>query len=152
MSTSFEKQIDVINELITFNNDRVVGYELAAKETEDLSLKTIFQNFAVESRQHISVLSGEVTKLGGEPSKVTTTSGKVYRAWMEIKTALTGKNRKAIIESCEYGEDVILEAYDTALNAESSLPEDLIDIIIDQRNELQESHNTVKALRDTTLA
>lgn len=151
MNTNFEKQIDVINEMITMNNDRIVGYELAAKETDDAGLKKIFENFAIESRGYVSVLSSEVMKLGGKPSTVTTTSGKFYRAWMEVKTALTGKNRKAIIESCEYGEDVILETYDAALNSESVMPEDLLDTIIEQRNELQQSHNTIKALRDTSV-
>ena len=57
----------------------------------------------------------EVNTLGGEAAEGTKTSGKFFRAWMDVKAVLTSKDRKAILNSCEYGEDKELEAYDEAL-------------------------------------
>jgi uncharacterized protein (TIGR02284 family) len=44
-------------------------------------------------------------RLGGTATEGTTTSGKLFRVWMDIKSAMTGSDRKAIINSCEYGEE-----------------------------------------------
>ena len=41
-----EKTIELLNSLITINNDRIQGYETAAKETKDEELKTLFGRFA----------------------------------------------------------------------------------------------------------
>jgi len=49
-----EKNIDVLNDLIQINNDRVAGYEKAANETEfvDADLRSIFNSMASESRTY----------------------------------------------------------------------------------------------------
>ena len=31
--------------------------------------------------------------------------GKIYSAWMDVKSAFTCKNRVSILASCEFGED-----------------------------------------------
>lgn len=151
MTTNYESQVNVINDLIVMNNDRVQGYEYATTETEDVALKRVFEQFAQQSREYATILSSEVRKLGGEASTSTSTSGKFYRAWMEIRSALSGKDAKAVLSSCEYGEDVILEAYEEALNSESTLTSDLRELITTQKEELEESHDTVKSLRETDL-
>lgn len=33
---------------------------------------------------------------------------------MDVKAALTGKDRKAILNSCEYGEDIAKDSYEKA--------------------------------------
>jgi uncharacterized protein (TIGR02284 family) len=58
----------------------------------------------------------EVRTLGGTPSEGTNTTGKLYRAWMDLKSVLTGKDRKAILNSCEYGEEVAIDTYATTLS------------------------------------
>ncbi len=101
-----EKQIEVLNSLITINHDRIEGYGTASKETEEHDLKTLFSDFASTSEKSNKALVSEVTKLGGKPAEGTLASGKFFRVWMDVKAALTGKDRKAILNSCEYGEDI----------------------------------------------
>ena len=144
-----EKTISLLNGLIEINNDRIEGYERAAKETDDADLKSLFTSMADESRGHRSELISEVIGLGGTPAEGTTTSGKVYRAWMDIKAALTAKDRHAIIGSCEFGEDAALEAYDDALEDTEKLTAKSRDLISKQRQKLQVSHDQIKMLRDT---
>ncbi len=45
------KAIEVLNSLITINNDRIEGYETASKETEEHDLKTLFAQFISTSRK-----------------------------------------------------------------------------------------------------
>ena len=87
-----ENLIEVLNDLIRINNDRVDGYEKALNEVEDIDidLRGIFQKMANESRENINELSVEVRNLGGEIATGTTTSGKIYRVWMDIKATFTG--------------------------------------------------------------
>jgi uncharacterized protein (TIGR02284 family) len=149
METTSKKTVSLINDLIVINHDRIEGYERAAKETDDAQLKSLFTHMADESRQFKNELVREVVNQGGSPAEGTTTSGKVYRAWMDIKAALTGKDRKAIIASCEFGEDAALEAYEDVLKS-SELPVDCRNVISRQKSSLQQSHDKIKLMRDSS--
>jgi len=148
MKTSREF-IEVINDLIQINNDRIKGYERAIKELkdEDDDLKTLFQVFIDQSRQNKMTLGKEVQALGGDMDTGTTTTGKIYRAWMDVKAIFTGNGRHAVLENCEFGEDAALKAYHTALRMDD-LPEYLRQMISEQHELLLDSHNQVKAFRD----
>ena len=145
-----ENLVEVLNDLIKINNDRIDGYEKAITEVEDLDLdlKGIFQKMANESRENIEELSIEVRNLGGEIATGTTGSGKIYRVWMDIKATFTGHDRTSALESCEYGEDAAQEAYDDALATDVDLPVNIRQIIANQIAELLESHNLIKKYRD----
>src|SRR5205085_7383483 len=129
----------------------VEGYKLAARETEDPQLKNLFAGFSADSMKFREELIAYVTRLGGKPAEDTTQQGKVYRAWMEIKKALTGRDRHAIIASCEFGEDAALEAYDDAFKTEVTMPADLREVLHQQRVQIRESHDHIKALRDEVV-
>ena len=143
-----DKTISLLNDLIQINNDRIEGYEKAAKETTEPELKSLFNHMAQESQKNKNELIAEVTGLGGVPAEGTTASGKVYRAWMDIKAALAGRDRKAILASCEFGEDAALEAYRDVLKSEQFANKSR-EIVILQQNHLQQSHDKIKLLRDT---
>lgn len=149
-----EKTVSVLNDLIKINHDRVVGYEKAIEElkAEDADLKTLFQRYVTESRQYAQELTQEVSRLGGDAAEGTTNSGKIYRVWMDLKAAITGKDRKAILENCEFGEDAAQKAYDLALNSETELEPSLRDLIVRQKAALRTGHDEVKRLRDLQAA
>lgn len=149
-----EKTSEVLNDLIRINNDRVTGYERAAKESaaEDVDLKAVFTHMADESRQYVNELTKYVVRTGEEPASGTTVSGKIYRAWMDVKATFTGKNRKAILASCEYGEDAAQKAYDSALASDAEISTELRQVIMDQKTSLKKSHDKIKAMRDAQPA
>ena len=146
---SNEKIVDALNNLVQINNDRIEGYERAAKETEDSDLKDLFNQMASKSHMMKSQLSSEVVKRSGKPTESTTSSGKAFRVWMDFKAALTGKNRKAILSSCEFGEDAAQDTYEGALKDGNELPTELVDLISTQKSQLREDHDRVKTLRDS---
>lgn len=144
-----EKIISKLNNLVEINNDRIQGYERAISETEGEDLIRLFTSMANTSKKFKAELSKEVTNLGGEATEGTKNSGKLFRAWMDIKAALTGKNRKEILSSCEFGEDAALETYTEVLqNEDEVLDKNLIDIIQSQKHTIQLHHNQVKTLKD----
>jgi uncharacterized protein (TIGR02284 family) len=149
-----DNMIEVLNDLIRINNDRIVGYEKAADEAKniDVDLKAIFSRMSEESRQYAAELTQEVVKLGGEPATGTTNSGKIYRAWMDIKATFTGNSRQAILENCEFGEDAAQKAYDSALKTDSELSTDVRQLIANQKSSLRTSHDVIKKYRDLHAA
>jgi uncharacterized protein (TIGR02284 family) len=147
-----EKTVDVLNELVEINNDRIAGYETAIKETEDADLIAMFSQFVRTSQSCKAELVSEVRKLGGTPEEGTRTDGKLYRAWMDLKAALTGKDRKAILDSCEYGEDVALDTYHHVLkNHLEDITAEQHTLIDAQHTLIKADHNRVKNLRDVLV-
>ena len=140
---------EILNDLIQINNDRIVGYEKAIEELkpEDSDLKTLFIKMIDESRRNKMALATEVQALGKDAETDTTTSGKIYRAWMDVKATFAGHDRKAILSNCEFGEDAAQRAYKMALEDED-LSAELRGIISEQKETLKGSHDAIKRLRD----
>ena len=148
-----EKTIAVLNTLITINNDRIEGYETASKETEEQDLKTLFAHLTATSKKCKQELTNEVSKLGGTAAEGTLTIGKFFRVWMDVKAALTGKDRKAILNSCEYGEDQAKDTYEKALeNDKENLSIEQQTMIKVQHTLLGADHDKVKSMRDLVMA
>jgi uncharacterized protein (TIGR02284 family) len=140
---------EVLNDLVQINNDRIQGYERAIKELKEgnSDLKVLFADMIRESHRYKLALATELSVMGADTDSGTTTSGKIYRAWMDVKALFTGHDRKSILESCEFGEDAAQAAYKTALEDET-LPSFLRTLIQDQKNSLKLSHDQIKVLRD----
>ena len=147
-----EKSIEVLNNLIEINNDRIEGYETALKETNESDLTSLFTRYISNSRKFKSELVAEVTRMGGEPEDGTRASGKIYRAWMEVKAAVTGKERKTVLNSCEYGEDVALETYKDVMEDHFiDLSGDQQKLVSTQYRQIKADHDAVRNLRDQAV-
>jgi uncharacterized protein (TIGR02284 family) len=144
-----KETIEVLNDLIQINNDRIIGYEKAIKETkpEDEDLKILFATMIAESHRNKIALATEVQTMGAEVENGTTTSGKIYRAWMDVKAVFTGHDRHTVLANCEAGEDAAKKAYRTALEHES-LPAYIRELLVQQAGALLASHDEIKSLRD----
>lgn len=141
--------IEVLNDLIQINNDRITGYEKAIREikAEDEDLKILFATMIAESHRNKIALATEVQTMGAEVENGTTTSGKIYRAWMDVKAVFTGHDRHTILANCEAGEDAAKKAYKTALENEA-LPAYIRELLVQQQGTLLASHDEIKSLRD----
>jgi len=150
-TTTTKETIEILNDLVAINNDRITGYERALDETreKDGDLKTLFTSMIDESRKIRLDLATEVQSLGGEYDRGTTASGKLYRAWMDVKAVFTGHDRHTVLANCERGEDAAQRAYKEALQ-ENNLPAYIRTLIETQKQTLKASHDKVKALRDAT--
>lgn len=144
-----EKTIEVLNSLIIINNDRIQGYDTASKETDEQDLKTLFAQLSQTSQKCKQELVSEVNKLGGTPDEGTKTSGKFFRVWMDVKAAITGKDRKAILNSCEFGEDVAVDTYTKVLSVNlDDLTAEQLKMINAQHALIKSDHDKIKYLRD----
>jgi uncharacterized protein (TIGR02284 family) len=141
--------LETLNDLVEINNDRIAGYEKAIKDIDDqhADLKQLFLNCIHQSHQFKMELGTEIQALGKDIENHTTASGSLHRTWLEMKQVFTGHSAKNILEECEFGEDAIKKAYDHAIK-EEYLPAYVKDILINQQQQLLETHDEVKSLRD----
>jgi uncharacterized protein (TIGR02284 family) len=148
-TTTTKETIEVLNDLVAINNDRIVGYEKALDETDeaDQDLKSLFTSMIDESRKLRLDLANEVQALGGEYDRGTTASGKLYRAWMDVRAVFTGHDRYTVLANCERGEDAAQNAYKAALE-ENHVPAYIRTMLSEQKQTLKASHDEIKALRD----
>lgn len=137
-----EKVITALNKLIVINNDRIEGYDTASKETEDEELKTLFADLAKTSHTNKEDLVHEVRYMNGKEEEGTRVTGKFFRVWMDVKAALSGNERKAILENCEFGEKVALDTYETVLVDYHG------DLSTEQKTMLNKQMDHLKADRD----
>ncbi len=148
-----ENSIEILNDLIEINNDRIDGYITAVKETaeEDGDLRDMFTEMANQSRDHITALKAHLNNAGEEPATGTTVRGKIYRVWMDIKAAVTGHDRKSILASCVFGEEAAQKVYDSALEDASltGLPRMLV---MEQKGKLIAALDKITRLKDAQPA
>ena len=154
MQNNMEGLVEVLNDLVKINNDRIAGYERAITESNDLDvdLKAVFEGMKRESEEYKSELMSVIRSLSGEVTTDTTMSGKVYRAWMDVKATFTGASRKAILENCEFGEDAWRRAYEAALSSDVEMSAEVRQLITSQYNSEKSSHDLMKKYRDAHAA
>jgi uncharacterized protein (TIGR02284 family) len=141
---------ETLRDLIRINNDRVTGYSKAATQTDEQDLQGLFSHLAQQSRQFAS----DLRRLVSDDKNVTdetTASGKIYRAWMDVKATFGGDDRHGILASCEFGEDAAQKAYKDALK-EDDLTIDVRATIESQKAILRQAHDKIKMMRDTAAA
>ena len=145
-----DKLVEVLNDLVEINTDRITGYEKASKETKDIDidLQAMFNKMADESRKYKAELVQEVTRLGGTPAEGRTGLGSIYQVWMDVKATFTGHDRQSALESCEFGEDAAQKAYRDALASDAEIDADTRQLITSQQTSLKTSHDIIKKYRD----
>lgn len=148
-----DKAISILNDLLEINNDRIEGYKTAYNETEDFELKRIFTNLRETSERCKLALENEIVRCGGEPNDGTRTTGKIFRVWMDFKSSLTGHSQKAILNSCEQGEDVAVSVYEDVLSNRPTeyLTPDQIVMINEQYRVIKADHDQVRSLRNAAV-
>ena len=151
METTTEKSVEVLNDLIEINNDRIDGFDRASKELgeSDADLKAVFEKFASDSRRNVQELSAAVGQAGGEVETGNTATGTIHRAWLDVKATFTGHDRHSILEECERGEDAIKKAYREALSPDNGLSPQFSQLVAQQQEAIKEGHDSIKALRDS---
>ena len=73
-------------------------------------------------------------------------SGSLHRGWLDIKSAVTGKDDHAIVAEAERGEDVAKTAYENALK--EALPASAQTLVQQQSAKVRQAHDQVRDLRD----
>src|SRR3982751_6497668 len=112
-----DEEITTLNTLIATLIDSITGYEDAASNSEAGRFQQIFRERAGERQRVVEELRAEVRRLGGNPEDDGSFMGKTHQRFLDLKSAITGRDEKAIIDEVERGEDYLKEKWQGALQS-----------------------------------
>ena len=138
--TDTSHDIRTLNGLIATTIDSVDGYRTSANDVENPRFAELFTARASERSSVAEQLRGEVTRLGGNPEDDGTILAAGHRAFVNLKSAVTGRDDQAIINEVERGEDHIKAKFEDALKDDSLSPE--------SRSLVQTAYGSVKSGHD----
>jgi len=139
--------ISTLNNLIETCKDGQQGFASAAEGVEKSDLKTVFYEIGQQRSQFAGELQSLVRELGGDPENAGSVSATLHRGWINIKSAVTGKDATAVLNEAERGEDAAVKAYKDALAEQ--LPANVMSVVQTQYNQVQAAHDKVRNLRDS---
>jgi len=141
-----DNAISVLNNLIETCKDGELGFKTAADGLKNPEIKATFLDYSRERAAMARELQAEVRRLGGDPEKSGSMSGSMHRGWVDIKSAVTGKDDHSILAEAERGEDVAKGAYEKALTG--TLPGTAQTVVQQQAAKVRQAHDHVRDLRD----
>jgi uncharacterized protein (TIGR02284 family) len=136
--------VSVLNDLIQTCEDGIHGFRTAADAVKNPAAKALFASRLPKIELGERELKAEVRRLGGDPDKSGTVAGAMHRGWINLKSAITGKNEEAIVMECERGEEHATHVYEDAL--QKDLPAETRTIIERQYRGVVENLERVRAL------
>lgn len=136
-----------LNDLIQTCRDGQEGFLTAAENVEGDALKKLFNECSLQRAKFTGELQELAHSLGdSNPENSSSVSGTLHRGWINLKTAIGGRDRHAILAECERGEDIAVKEYDKVLALK--LPANIREVIQHQHTAILATHDRVKALRD----
>ena len=109
-----DHDLRVVNSLIETTIDSVDGYREAAKETQNATLRTLFDRRASERQASVAALQAYVASKGGKPEDDGTVLAKAHRVFVDLRSAMS-KGDEAVVKEVERGEDHIKHKYEDAV-------------------------------------
>jgi uncharacterized protein (TIGR02284 family) len=136
-----------LNELLETLKDGQKGYAEALTDVEDADLKETFKKYAAQRSAYITELEDQMHKLNLKPEEESSITGTIHRAFINLKSLVTSKDRHSILAECERGEDYAKSAYEKATKMEG-VPAELKSLIEKQAAGIRQGHDEIRNLRD----
>ncbi len=143
--TSNDDVISTLNGLIETCKDGQNGFQTAADGVKDSAHKTLFHTYGQQRSQFAGELQDAVRGLGGDPEKTGSVAAALHRGWIDIKSAVTGKDDAAIVNECERGEDSAMSNYKEALAMD--LPANVRSVVERQYGQVKEAHDRISSMK-----
>jgi uncharacterized protein (TIGR02284 family) len=142
-----DSTVQALNKLLEKNYDAENGYKNALTETKSAQLKPYFTKQAARRSRNANELYKAIRNLNATPVEKGSAKAAVHRTWLDLKTAVVGKNDESILKECTRGDITAVNEYEKVLND----PEYLLDskgMIRQQLHNIQISLKTIKKLKD----
>lgn len=140
------KVASTLNDLIDVCKDGEEGFKTAMEGASAPGLRSLLSKYSNQRGEFARELQAEVARLGEEPDTQGTARAALHRGWINIKSAVTGKDDKAIIDECERGEDVAVDTYQRVLQDEN-LPVRVRSLVERQYQQVKVAHDSIRSLQ-----
>ena len=147
MSTYTENVSEKLNDLLEKTYDAEKGFKKAAEHTDHTALKSYFEGKAKQRYDFGHELKSEIKSYGQEVDKGDSLTGKVHRAWMDVKALFSSDNEEAMLEEAIRGEKASIEEYEDVLE-DTTLVSTTSAILRNQKQAIEAGLTTIKTLED----
>ncbi len=137
-----------LNKLLRTEKDAQDGYFASAQQAQSAELKNLFLSLSNERKGFVEALDGKVEKLGDIPEEKGTLEGAAYRGWIDVKTALSNNDDRAVLAEVAKVEAVAVDRYNDTL--QENLPDDVRSIVNDQAGKVRSAQALAEYLADAT--
>ena len=138
---------DILREVGKICRDGEEGYRRAADDVDDWQLRSMFLDLSRARGEQADEIDRVVQRFGGEPvPKGGTVAGALHRSFLDLKAAVTNRNRRGVLDEVARGESFAEAVYDKALRAE--MPDDVRQIIQHQHNAVRDSRDRARRLSE----
>jgi len=144
---SHKEHAEALQELLQKNYDAEKGFKKAITKTENDKLKEFLKRQAVKHNRFATELDREIRSLNEHPKEEGSFTGKLSRAWMDIKVAVSGNHDEAILEECVRGEKDSAKEYEEALEENNFAPH-LEEVLKKQLSDIKTMIAEVKSMED----
>ena len=138
--------VTTLNSLIATTIDSINGYQESADAVENPQFREMFQELARDRQQALPKLQAAVAQLGGNPEDDGTALAAAHRTFVDLKSAITGRDDKAVINEVERGEDHIKHKYEAALN-DTDLSAECRQVVQEAYESVRRGHDRVRDLK-----
>ena len=142
-----EAIITHLKQLVETSKNGELGYTTAAEHVNNTQLQSIFREYAKQRARFIQQLQAEITRLGGTAEVSGSITAALHRSWIDVKSALSGGDGRAIVAACESGEAAAEATYEKTLDMDIS--GETRSLIEQQFHKIQEAHRHMLNLKET---
>ena len=141
-----ESTFSSLNQLIETAKDGQNGFQAAANDCTDATLKQILMQFSRERGRFAVELQSFAEKQGQEAEQTGSLSAAVHRGWINLRSALSTRDNLAVLEECERGEDYAVQQYLEAV--QTNQLGNAAAVVEKQLDQVQKAHRQIKNLRN----
>src|SRR5438270_1950522 len=143
-----KEAISTISSLIETLKDGEKGFKEASEAVKDPQLRSLFEQYSQQRHRFADELQAQAQSLGElKPEKSSSAAGAMHRAWINLKSAVTSGDDKAILSECERGEDSAVHEFEEAMH--DGLSGTLGETVSREFSDIKRAHDRVKHLRDS---
>ena len=128
----------VLNSLIETCKDAERGLLHAAELVTSPALKTFFTDTAQRRAQFAADLLPHAQRLGGTETADGTAAATLHRTWMDVRSALSGRDDRAVTSEAERGDSITVLAFKSAV--EGALPATVRELVERGYDDVRASH------------
>ena len=139
--------VNNLQELLEKNYDAEKGFTKAMEDAKNAELKQFLKRQAAQRGQFVNELDKEIRSLNETPKDSGSFTGTAHRAWIDVKTAFTGKDDEAVLEECLRGEKASVEEYKERLQ-KNNFPPQVQTVLNNQLSSIKNSVAKVKTLEN----
>ena len=140
--------VSVLNDLIEVCKDGEKGFTACLESASDrhFELKAMLADRQFAYAQAATELQELVRFFGSDPEDSGTMTGALHRGWVNVKTAIVGKDDEIVLAECKHGEDSAIRAYRKVLAYD--LPIDIRMLVERQLQNTIDNNEVIKALHE----